>query len=798
MFWNYLKIAIRNLVRQRIYAIINVIGLAFGLAAVLIIALYIQHEVGYDRHIPYGDRVYRCVEIQKPAGIPEQHVAVIMGPLAGAMTSDFPEVELTTRMLYWGARPMVYNGKQYNQEYTIFADPSVLDMFGIRLILGDPATAMTEPRSLVISESVAKKVFGSPEAAMGEVVSFDDREVAFAVTAIMEDQPEQSHFQMQLLVPMAIFEERFPYLKSWDNNTLDTYLRLKPNADVKSLEAKFPAFIDKYTDSSEDWEWSLYLQPVHDIHLQSGHIKFQVQNYKQGSLWMVYIFGVTGLLIIVMACINFINMAIARSVKRAREVGMRKVMGANRWNLAYQFLGESVILTIIAVIIALVVVELMLPSISRILDIPLHIDFIRNWIFNIGLIGLILAVSLISGSYPALYLSRFQPIRVLKGRSASQGRSTGYLTKALVVLQFAITIGLLFCISIIYRQYQFMIGKDLGFNHENVLVVPLYANNSPEETERIRDRLILNPDVLNFSFSAGSYGMGGDQSSLNIDDSVKTAITCRMGWVDYDFFPMMKVPVVEGRNFSKQYALDEQEAIILNETAVKTLGWDDPIGKTFMPIGDTIHKRKVIGVVGDYHYNTLHTKIEPAVYLIMPDRTYVALIKVSAGRHKEVIAFLEKTWAELFPGVPLEYYPFEDIITKNYSNEANILKIFTYLTILSIIISLLGLYGLTSLQTERRTREIGIRKAFGGSPWQIVSLVLKDFLVLIGISAVVIIPVSWYFLNQALDNFAYRIAIGADIALFSTLAVILIGILTILYHVLRAANTNPINALRYE
>jgi putative ABC transport system permease protein len=343
-----------------------------------------------------------------------------------------------------------------------------------------------------------------------------------------------------------------------------------------------------------------------------------------------------------------------------------------------------------------------------------------------------------------------------------------------------------------------MVNKDLGLNYENVLAVYLSDKNSPEDIERIRNSMVMNPDIVSFSFNSMTNGVSGTQSTIHVDDSLETRLTARLGWVDYDYFPMMEVPIVEGRNFSREYALDATEALILNEAAVKALGWDDPIGKTFNPIMDTVHKRKVIGVIKDYHYYSLHSKIEPAAYMLPTDRIYVAVIKVMNGKQKQVTEFLEKAWTDLFPGVSFDYRIAENQIRNNYSNEANVLKIFTYLTILSIIISLLGLYGLTALQTERRTREIGIRKSFGGSQFQIIVLIMKDFLVLLGIAAVIIIPISWYLMQQMLENFAYRTTIGVDLALVSIAAVLLVGVLTVLYHALKAANTNPVNALRYE
>ena len=426
MFVNYIKIALRVLVRQRTYTLINITGLTVGIASFVLILLYIQYELGFDKNIPDIDHLYRCVEIQHAQGVGDQHVAVTMGPLGKSLVKDFPEITKQVRLMNWGRNAIVYNDQQYNQENVVYADPSVFELFNVRLIKGDTATALKEVRSLVISKKVAEKIFGSADDAMGKTVLFNGEE-GYMVTGVMEDQPRQAHFMMDVLISFSTAEDKYSWLEGWGNNSMATYVKISEGVDIKKLEEKFPDFVLKHIDpEDQSWVWQLYLQPVKDIHLKSGHIKFQVANNEQGNINMIYVFGIIAFLIILMASINFINLAIARSVKRAKEVGMRKVLGANHWNLMYQFLGESFFITLISIAFSLIIIELLLPSYNRMLGTEFKIDLLHNNIFNIGLLLILLVVSLISGSYPAFYLSRFRPIKVLKDSAKNVQGTSGY------------------------------------------------------------------------------------------------------------------------------------------------------------------------------------------------------------------------------------------------------------------------------------------------------------------------------------------------------------------------------------
>ncbi|MBE9492685.1 MAG: ABC transporter permease, partial [Bacteroidetes bacterium] len=744
MLWNYIKIGIRNLSRDKIYSLINIIGLTIGITAFFLIILYVQYELNYDQHIRYPKRMYRCIELQHAEGVGDQHVAMTMGPLGPALVNDFPEIQKMLRIRNAGRIPIIYKDKQFNQDHVVFADPSVFELFNVRLIRGDTSTALNELWSVVISENIAKKYFNSVDEAIGKVITYDDHHLK--ITGVMEDQPKNTHMHMEMLVSYPSSEEIFPWLKSWGTNALTTYILLAPHTDYKKLQDKFGDFLLKYIEIPPEYRhrmFELYLQPVPDIHLKSGYIKFQI-NHEMGNVTMIYVLTIIAILIIVIACINFINIAIAKSVRRAKEVGVRKVLGANQNDLIRQFIGESLILTLVSIILAIMLMEILLPSFNRIIDKELYVDYSQNWVFNIGLILLWVMIGLVSGSYPAFYLSRFKPITVLKAGHGKINGGTSLLRKALVVFQFIISITLIFSILVIYSQIRFILNKDLGYNYENVVGIPLYNNNSPEKINLIKNEFLKNPGVLNVAVSSGMNGVSGTQSTIEVDDTTDTRVTVRLGYVDENFFPMMGIPVIEGRNFSKEYALDRNEAIIINESAVDYLGWDDPLGKQFRSIfGDTVYKRKVIGVIRDYHYYSLRSKIEPAVYFYNPEGIHILCVKIQKDKNQETMEFIESVWHDIFPGSPFESRYASESLRNQYTDEHNLFKIFSYFTLLSLIISIMGLYGLTSFIIEQRTKEIGIRKIMGGSVFRIISTLIKEFLLLVLIAGIIASPIAW-------------------------------------------------------
>jgi len=797
MFTNYLKIALRNILKQKTYSIINIVGITIGIAAFLLIIMYIQNELGFDRHIPESDRMYRCVEIQHPAGVDDQHVAVSMGPLGPAMKQDFPEVEEFTRVLSWGGIPLTYEGERFQEPFLVHADSSVFDMFGIELIIGDTKTALNDPYSIIVQEDKAIKYFGSVEEAIGKVVDYDNYK-DLKVTAVMKNQPKRSHQRMEMIVPFSLIEEKYEWLKGWGSNSLTTYVRLLPGTDVENLEAKFHNWLLPYVQPEDTSRmFQLYLQEVGDIHLKSNHIKFQ-RNYNQGDINMVYVFSITAFLIILIACVNYINMAIARSFRRSKEVGIRKVLGANKQSLMYQFFGESLAFTFISIALALIIVELLLPFFNNTFNVELGIDFINNPIFNIGLILLLIMVSLFSGSYPAFYLSRFRPVTVLKGGTDNKMGGSGNLTKILVVFQFVISISLIISISVTYSQFHYALNKDMGIDYSDVLNVSTY--NVPEEKiDVLKNEFRQNPYILDFCQSSYINGVSGSQNTLHLDDSVETPITCRVGVVDHHFFRMMNVPIILGRNFDKSFGTDETSAIILNQAAVNYFGWENPLEYSFQAFwSDTTLPRRVIGVIRDYHYYNLHSKIEPAAYILHPEQYHSMLVKVDAREKENTYQYIEEKWINLIPGIPFDAQYAEDIIKDQYSSEADNVKMFSFFTILSILVSCLGLYGLTAFLIEQKMKEIGIRKVYGSSVMQIVWLIAINFLKLVMVAGLIATVIAWYFMDKALDNFAYHIDLGWYYFAGGIFVAMIIALLTIAYHSVKVALSNPVDVLRYE
>lgn len=801
MFKNYLILTFRNIFRQKAYSFINIFGLAVGITSFLIILLYVQNELSYNRHIENAGNKYRVVEIQYPPGVGEQHVAVTMGPLAAALKNDFPEVIQSMRITGGGTQFVTYQDKSFNEENTSFADTNVFNMLSIDLLRGDVNDALQDMNSVVISEKIAQKYFGTIDDAMGKVIDIANE--PFVVKGVMENLTQNSHIYFELVMPFAIMETRYEWMRSWGSNSLDTYIELVNGTDQKDFESKLPEFIEKYTKDTWSQDLEMYIQPILDIHLKSKHVKFQTYNYKQGDISQVYIFSAVALLILIVACINYINLSTARAVKRSREVGIRKTAGAQREKLIFQFLGESIILVVIATIIAIILVELFLPYINQLLDIEIGIS-LSNWIFSFGIVALIFILGLISGSYPAFYLSGFNPVKVLKGSTVNVNKGgSGSLRKVLVVVQFAISIIIIVSTLVSIAQVNYFHKKDKGYNDEAVYSISFHVN---DDEQRVRDMELFkselqdNPNILNISLASGSTGVAGSQSQIHVADSSETALMVRFGFVDDTYFEMMEIPLVKGRYFSKEFSTDKLHAVILNEIAVEKLGWDDPIGKEFNPIyGDSTDMNvKVVGIIKDYNYYSLLNPIEPAAYFYVPERFYRLIVKVNPNQLESTLNVLETKWSELFPKSPFDGYFMDELFIHRYKNQINSMKVFSIFAVICILISCLGLYGLVAYIVTQRTKEVAIRKALGSSSVGIVKLINRDFIKLIIISSVIALPVSYYYMLSWLKNFVYRIDLSWYYFAIAILGALLIAIITNIFHTVRAAKKNPAESLRYE
>lgn len=774
-------------------------GLSVGIAAYLMIMLYVTHEKGYDKQIEMRDNMFRVVEIQNEPGVGNQHVAITMGPLARELKNTFPQIKETVRIIpAYNINSVRYGSKLFRENNMLMADPEIIDMFSIHLIRGNPAQVLKQPHTLVISEDVAKKYFLTIEKAMNSTLILNDR--SYKVEGIMENQTKHSHIYFDVLISMSSIEgtPEFEWMKRWGSNSFVTYLLLDDPSSAETIENGLPQFIkEKIFTQNEGWEFlEMYLQPVNEIYLNSQHIKFQMVT-TAGDSRTVLIFTVVAILILLIACINYINISLARSVKQAREVGMRKVLGADRWSLVYRFISESFVVTLIAIVFAIGLLELILPEINKVLGTSFSIDF-TNPFFNIGLVFLLIVISLISGSYPAFYLSRYQPALVLKGGITSTGRS-GYLSKALIVFQFAISIGLIFSILMINDQIRYIQKKDLGIKYDNTLFL-FFGQQDYRKLEILKHSLLENPAIVSVSGSSFMNGVSGSQGPIFIDDSANTRLAVRYGFVDETFFPSMGIDIIEGRNFDPGIKSDSGGAVILNEAAIRKLGWDDINGKRLNSFNDdSLVKPKVIGVIRDYHYYSLKTLIEPAAYFYIPNEFRGAVIKYAGqmGR-QEVEDFIETRWKEIYPQTPYQSVSSDEYLKDGYKSDLKIRTLFVYFAIISMFLSAIGLFGLTSLLIEQKTKIIGIKKVLGSPVYSIVINLIKEYIYLVGLSGIIAIPVSILFIKRFLNAYPYRVDISVTNVAAALLLAVLIAFITIIFKAGKTANSNPLEALKYE
>lgn len=800
LVFSYLTTSLRNLLRQKTYLVINLAGLSVGIAAYMVIMLYVTHERSFDKHIEQGDNIFRVVEVQNEPGVGNQHVAITMGPLARELKNTFPQIKETVRFMPPFNISSVGNGdKLFRERNMMYTDPSVFSMFSVKLLKGNPSTALKLPNTLVISEDAAKKYFGNIESAYNSVLQLNGK--PHRVEGIMENQPRQAHLFFDILISMSSVEEtpEFEWMKHWGSNSLITYVLLNDKEQAPEIEKALPGFIkEKIFTQDEGWVFlEIYLQPLKEVYLNSQHIKFQMVA-AMGDSTTVMIFLVIAILVLLVACVNYINISLARSVKRAREVGMRKVLGADRMSLVYRFISESFVISLIAILFSIGILELVLPEINKMLGTEFVLDF-RNPLFNVGLVILLLVISLISGAYPAFYLSRFQPVNVLKGGITNSGRS-GILSKILVVFQFAISIGLIFSILMINDQINYIKEKDLGIKYDNSLFV-FFGQDDYKKLDILKQELLKNPAIRSVSGSAFMNGVSGSQGPIFIDDTTNTRLAVRFGYVDEEFFHNMDIDFVSGRNFDPTIQSDSGGVVILNESALRELGWNDIHGKRLRADndGDSTVSPEVIGVIRDYHYYSLRTLIEPAAFFYIPARFRGITVKYAGQENRQNIeSFLEDKWKEFFPQTPYQSVSADEYIYDSYKSDYKTRTLFVYFAIISMFLSCLGLYGLTSLLIEQKTKIIGIKKVLGSPVYSIVFNLVREYMVLVSIAGVIAIPVALIFINRFLNNYPYRIEISVFNIIAALISAVTVAFITIVFKAGKTANSNPLEALKYE
>lgn len=815
MLRNFFTIALRNCWRNKATSLIHILGLALGIATFLLIVLFIQHERSYDRYNKQADKIARVTFHGQMNGN-DVREATVMPAVGADLQREFPEIQAATRIVSQGFHRISYGDRTFREDALAFVDSNFFRVFTLPLIEGDPRTALQQPNSVVITRAVAKRYFGD-EDPMGKVLEFKDDKEAMTVTGLIDRVPDNSHFHFDLFGSMASYpDSRSP---TWLTSGYYTYLVLPANYDLKKLEAKLPAAVEKYMSPqlkaslgvtlsqfrANGNNLNLELQWLTDIHLHSN-LAGELQ--PPGDIRYIYIFSVVGAFMLLIACINFINLSTASAGKRAREVGIRKVLGSFRSQLIGQFLAESLLLTLVGMVIAIGLVYAFLPFFNAITGLELSLNLSTgSWLFP-ALLATLLITGLLAGLYPAFFLSAFNPVTVLKGLF-TPGKKGATLRSTLVTFQFFISICLIIGTAVVYQQLSYIRHKKLGYDRDQVLVVQetyWLGNNQPY----FRDQLLQNPRIA--GISASGYlpaGQTNNSTFIFYPDGLKDQLVYSSQYaVDEKYVPTLSIQVIAGRNFSRDFPSDSNAALI-NETAAIKMGWITPgqpydaagllkhsiTQKDNTGIGKSYH---VIGMIRDFNFRSLHELITPLVMTLDTAMGGDLIIKTRTTDIAGLVTTIGKSWAALHPGMPFSYTFLDDRFNNMYKNERHIGLILGIFAGLTIFVACLGLFGLATFTAERRTKEIGIRKVLGASVGTIVALLSKEFIRLVGIAFLIAAPVAWLVMNRWLRDFPYRISIGWWVFVLAALLAMAITVLTIGFRAMRAATANPVDSLRTE
>ena len=788
MIKNYFKTAWRNLLQNKTFSLINIFGLALGMTCSLVIMLWLNDEMKKDKFHQNGKRLYRVMENQFYSGNVSTFDAT-PGILAENIVKDIPDIQMASQML-WEEEPLFTVDNTYDKEKGRYVEKDFLRMFSFKLTKGDPVTALARPDAVVISKKLADKYFKGLDP-VGKMIRIDNTDNVM-VTGVLDEIPKSSSLTFDFLMSFEQWRKKNDWAKDWGNNGPRCYVMLAPNTSVDKVNAKIKNYIKTKNKESNV---NLFLQNYGESYLYSDW-----ENGKQngGRIEYVKIFSIVGIIILVIACINFMNLATARSLRRAREIGVRKVVGAGKRQLIGQFIGESLFVSFLAICISLVIVMLLLPSFNTLTEKHLSLDF-TDPSFLLLLLGLVLVTGIISGSYPALFMSSLKPIIVLKGLLKFKPGAT-YFRKALVVFQFALSIILILGMIVIYRQIDFIHNKNLGFAKEDLLYMPL-EGELQKTYPTFKEQLLKQPGIKYVS-SAQSNPLEVGSSTSGVrwpgKDTTKL-ILFSSNPITYDYIKTMGIQLVEGRDFSTEYGLDTMNYLV-NEAAAKKIGYKDPVGKELTMWGD---KGMIVGLMKDYHHNSLHVPIEPLILRLHKmswggNYWGNVIVRTEKGKTKQAIASMEKLYKQFNPGFPFKYYFTDDEIANRYKAEYTVSKLSRYFAFLAIFISCLGLFGLVTFTAEQRTKEIGIRKVLGASVTGIVGMLSKDFLTLVVIAAVIAFPVAWLAMHRWLNDFAYRVNIGWWVFVIAGVIALLIALLTISFQSIKAAIANPVKSLRTE
>jgi putative ABC transport system permease protein len=776
MFKNYVKTAIRIFFRHKGYTFINIAGLAIGIACCILIFLWVQDELSYDRFHENAEDLYVATFSNGSIVTPTA--------LSDYLKEEYPEIIRASRYLGQGRNLLKYRDKQIYEEGGIMVDPDFLKMITVKILKGDPATALDDPSSILLSEQVASKLFGTTDP-LGQTLTYNTN-LDMKVSAVFEDYPRNSYLRFRYILPAALALKYDKNIVTWDRNFILTFVQLNPETPVKGVDAKISDAVEKHRPQDKR---ELSLQPITRLYLNPF-------NHTNVRLTYVFLFSALAFFILLIAGINFINLTTARSSNRAKEVGVRKTVGAYRSHLVRQFFSESLILTVISSGFALAIVYLSLPMFNELTGKLFTWEFMIQDTVVFGILGIIFLTVIISGSYPAFILSRFSLSKVLRGKLMT-GMKGGLFRKILVVIQFSLSILLIIGTIMIFRQINFLQESDVGYDKENIVYFGI-GTRFRQNIDTIKTELLSNASVLNVTLTNIApyrWNTNAGYGDVHWEGKTHQQVKMVMTSVDHDFLNTFKLKMAQGRFFSKEYSTDSSDAYVVNQAAVRAMEMEDPIGKE-LKVWD--RSKRIIGVVEDYHFESLHSEIIPMAMSIDPGSYSQVCIRISPYRIPNTLAFLEKKWKGVYPEYPFEYQFLDESIQNQYRSEQATGKIVTVFTILALFISCLGIFGLSSYTAEQRTKEIGIRKVLGASVWSLFKYISREFVVLVIFANVIIWPLAYFIMSRWLQTFAFRIDIGWWMFVLTGISVLTVSLLTVSWQIIRVATTDPVDSLRYE
>lgn len=792
MLRNYFKSAWRNLTKNKAFSLINILGLTIGITVCMMIFLFIMNEFSMDNFHKNGNNIYRVMRNFKHDG-KSSAVAYLSGPYAPALLNDYKgEIKKAVRVIQ-NDNLVTVGERAFHEKKVLDVDSGFFDLFTFPLTYGNPSDVLKDPKSVVLTETTARKYFGSAQDAMGKVITLD-KKLPLKVAGIARDVPSNSHLTFDMVVPLDNYKDE-QIMNRWLSNGLYTYIELDPHTTQAQLEKQFPAFMEKYMGSDMrkyGFDFSLSLTPIKDIYFENSAF----DGVKHGDKTIVYIFLSIAILILLIACINFMNLSTIRAVDRSKEVGLRKVLGALRESLIWQFIGESVLLVTISCAIAVALLVLAMPWYNQLLGYTLAVSW-TSWPIWLFLAGAIVVVGLLAGSYPAFVLSGFSPVQALKGK-LKMGKGGATLRQVLVVVQFSISVFLIVGTIVITRQMNYVKNKQLGYNKEQTLIVPIDNHEIFKNMNSFKADLQNQSGIQSVSLMSGAPGGFFDMYTFDVEGHSEK-MNANTEFADFDFVKTLGLKIIAGRNLSSQFPTDSTDAVLINKTAAAKFGWtpDQAIGKWIQNTARDSARRYVVGVVADFNFQSLKENINALVISPAMDRR-VVLVKLQAGEMQSGLGIVKKEYAEAAPGYPLEYKFLDNQFDEMYKKDIRQQTILSVFAILAIIVACLGLFGLASFSATKRFKEIGVRKVLGSSVQGIVLLLTKDLLKPVIIATCIAMPIGYWAMNKWLQNFAYKISVNGWVFVWAALITFLIALLTVSLKAVQAARANPVKSLRTE